>query len=169
MWPFTVSVLALRYFRINFSIIFRHPFKNPLWTAFRRVEILGLHRDWWANLMALAHVCTEYMNAAQHMPVWVSLATNFRCGAGPTQGPGHSQMVGPGVVHTFVWIRRVHRSVLGSLYPVHIILSLYITLHLSLSKITLHPALQSGQIPINDTVVNDGTMCPVKTVDKPWT
>jgi hypothetical protein len=41
MWPFTVAGLALRYFRINFSIIIGHPFKNPLRAAFRRVESWG--------------------------------------------------------------------------------------------------------------------------------
>jgi hypothetical protein len=76
-------------------------------------------------------------------------------------------MVGPGAVHTFVWIGKVHRSVLGSLYPVNIILSLNITLHLSLAKTTLHPVLHSRRIPINDAVVKDGTICPVKTVGKP--
>jgi hypothetical protein len=71
MWPFAVVGLALRYLRINFSIIFGHPFKNPLRAAFRRIEILGLHRDWCANLMALARVHTECMNAVEHTAGWV--------------------------------------------------------------------------------------------------
>jgi hypothetical protein len=144
MWPFAVAGLALRYLRINFSIIFGHPFKNPLRMAYRRVEILGLHRDWCANLTALAHARTECVNAAKHLPRWASLAANWRCGAGSPQGPGHGRTVGPGVVHTFVWIGRVQRSVLGSFSPVNIMLSLYITLHLPLSKTTLHPTLHSG-------------------------
>jgi hypothetical protein len=152
---------------INFSIIFGQPFKNPLWMALKRGKTLGLHRDWCANLTAFARVHTEWVNAAKHMPGWASLATNQRCGAGPTQGPGHGQMVGQGVVHTFVWIGRVHRSVLGSLYPVNITLSLYITLHSLLPKTTFHLALHSGQMPINDAVVNDGMICLVKTVGKP--
>ena len=32
---------------------------------------------------------------------------------------------------------------------------------------TVHPALQRGQMPMRDAIVNDGTMCPVKTVGRP--
>ncbi len=54
MWPFAKAVLGLRYLRINRSDKLGHPLRNPRRTALRRVEILGLHRDWWANFTALA-------------------------------------------------------------------------------------------------------------------
>jgi hypothetical protein len=59
MWPLAIAELGLRYLRSNFSERLGHPLRNPLRTVFRRVKILGLHRDWWANLMALAQVCTD--------------------------------------------------------------------------------------------------------------
>ncbi len=111
----------MRYFTINFSIIFGHPLRNPLQTVLRRVEILGLHGDWCVDLTALAKVCTEWVNAAKDMPRQASLATNPGCGAQPKQVPGCGRTVGPGGVHTFVWIGKVHRSILGSLYPVDIV------------------------------------------------
>jgi hypothetical protein len=83
MWPFAVSGLGLRYLRINFSIIFWGPLRNPLRTAFRRVDILGLHSDWCANLMALAQVCTESMNFANVMLKWMSLTAIREGGAQP--------------------------------------------------------------------------------------
>jgi hypothetical protein len=52
MWPFAIAELGLRYLRINVYEILGHPLRNPLQKAFRSIKILGLHRDWWANLMA---------------------------------------------------------------------------------------------------------------------
>ncbi len=43
--PFAVAGLGFKYFRINFSLIFGHPFRNPFRTAFDNVEICGLHND----------------------------------------------------------------------------------------------------------------------------
>ena len=79
MWPFAVAVLGLRYLRINRSDKLGHPLRNPHRTALRRVEILGLHRDWWANFMALAQVFTECVNVARVVPG--SLVSIWRCGA----------------------------------------------------------------------------------------
>jgi hypothetical protein len=80
----------------------------------RRVEIFGLHRDWWANFTALAQVFTECVNVAMVVPG--SLASIGRCGAQPLQGPGRDRTLGSGEVHTFVvGIGRVHKSVLRSL------------------------------------------------------
>ncbi len=94
--------------------------------------------------MALALVCTECVNVAMVTPGCVSLASIGRCGAQPSQGPGHGRRVGPGAVHTFVGMGRVHKLVLGSLNPCKITTPLNIIPHFLLSKITLHPALQSG-------------------------
>jgi hypothetical protein len=44
----------LRYLSINVSDKLGHPLRNHWRTALRRVEILGLQRDWCANLTALA-------------------------------------------------------------------------------------------------------------------
>ena len=49
MWPLPVAGLGLRYLSINVSIKFGHPLTKPLRTALRRVKILRLHSNWWAN------------------------------------------------------------------------------------------------------------------------
>jgi hypothetical protein len=114
MWPFAVAGLGLRYLRINRSDKLGHPLRNPRWTALRRVEILGLHWDWWVNFTALARVFTECVNVAR--VVLGSLASIGRCGARPLHGPGRDRTLGSGAVHTFVvGIGRVHKSVLRSL------------------------------------------------------
>ncbi len=167
MWPLATAKLGLRYLRSNFSERLGHPLKNPLRTAFRSVEMLGLHRDWWAYLMALARVCTECMKVARVTPGWTLLASIGRCGAPLKQGPGCGRAVGPGVVHTLLRIGSVHRLVVGSLYPRKITFSFNITSHFSLLKMTVHPALHKGQIPMRDAIAKDGTMCPVSTVGSP--
>jgi hypothetical protein len=110
-----VAKLGLRYLSINVSDKLGHPLRNPRRTALRTVEILGLQRDWWANLTALAQVCTECVKVARVTLGCVSLVSIGRCGAQLLQGPGRGRTVGPGAVHTYVGIGRVHKSVLGSL------------------------------------------------------
>jgi hypothetical protein len=84
--------------------------------ALKRVEILGLQRDWCANLTALAQVCTECVNVANVMTGWASLAAIGVCGARHKQGLDYGRTVDSGAVHTFVvGIGRVHKSVLRSL------------------------------------------------------
>ena len=61
----------------------------------------------------------------------------------------------------------IHKSVVGSLKPVEIILPLNFTLHFSLSNVTVHPALQRGQMPMSKAMVKDRTMCPVRIVGRP--
>ncbi len=65
MCPFAVAGLGLRYLRISFSFMLGHPRRNPRRTALRRVEILGLHKDWCANLTPLPRVRIEWLNAAR--------------------------------------------------------------------------------------------------------
>ena len=60
-----------------------------------------------------------------------------------------------------------HRSVAGSLNPRKITCLLYITSHFDLVNSTEHPALHSTRMPINDAIVNLGTICPVKIVGRP--
>jgi hypothetical protein len=64
MWPLAVAGLGLRYLSINFSDRLGHPFRNPFRTAFRSVDIFGLHSDWWANLTPFAWVLVECVNNA---------------------------------------------------------------------------------------------------------
>ncbi len=61
----------------------------------------------------------------------------------------------------------IQRLVARSLNPCKITLPLNTTLHLSLSKVMVHPALQRDLMPIIDAIVRCGTMCPVKTVGNP--
>ncbi len=90
------------------------------------------------------------------------------CGAQPIpgQGCGKSIWLGVGRIPSFV-IGRVHRSVLGSLYPLKITLPLYTTSHFSLSKTTLHPTLHRGQIQMSEAVLRSGMMCPVSVTGNP--
>jgi len=168
MCPFAVAVLGLRYLRINVSDKCGHPLRNPRRTALRRVEILGLQRDWWVNLTALARVRTECVNVANARGGACSELEEPRmCGARSKQRPGHGRTWGPGVVHTPFGMGKVHKSVEGSLNPRKITCPLYRTSHFMSSKTTLHPALHRGRIPMRDATVNDGTMCPVRTVGRP--
>ena len=137
--PFAVAGLGFKYFRINFTLTFGHPSRNPFRTALSIVEIFGLHNDWCANFTAFTLVLIECVNPAID---W--------CGARPIQGPGCGKVANvmgphvlrrlssciftcgpcagvPGVVHTFAGVGtmgRVHRSVDGSLYPRRISLPL---------------------------------------------
>ncbi len=117
MWPLAAAKLGLRYLRSNVSGRLGYFLRNPLQTAFRSVKILGLHRDWWVNLIALAQVCIECVKVARVNPRWTSLALIGKCGAGLKQGPGRGRTVGPGVVHTLFVTGSIHRLVVGSLYP----------------------------------------------------
>ncbi len=45
-----------------------HPLRKPFCTAFRNVEIFGLHNNWGANLTSLARVLTECVNEAKFTP-----------------------------------------------------------------------------------------------------
>ncbi len=100
-------------------------------------------------------------NALSYWAVW-------GCGAQliPGQGCGKSFLLGVVRIPSLV-IGRVHKSVAGSLYPLKITLPLYITSHLSLLNITVHPTLQSGQIPIKDAIFKSGMMCPVRVIGNP--
>ena len=135
MWPFDVAGLGLRYLMISVSVMLGHPFRNPLRTAFRRVEIFGLHSDWCANLTALAHVRTEYAKVAALMcgrPVvpLSGTASGAWCGARSIQGPGRGRTAISFAVRPKLGMGSVHKSVLGSLCPRKITLPLYTTSHL---------------------------------------
>jgi hypothetical protein len=110
----------------------------------------------------LARVCTECKNEAP------SYMARGGCGAQliPGQGCGKSFWLGVVRIPSFV-IGRVHRSVLGSLYPLNITLPLYMTSHFSLSKMTLQPTLHSGQIPISKAIFRSRMMCPMSVMGNP--
>jgi hypothetical protein len=61
MWPFAVAGLGLRYLVTPLAVKFGHPLRKPLWMALSRVDIHGIHRDWWANFMLLALVRTVWV------------------------------------------------------------------------------------------------------------
>jgi hypothetical protein len=62
---------------------------------------------------------------------------------------------------------RVHKSVVGSIYPRKIMVSLYTTSHFSSSKVSLHPTLHRILMPIRDAIVIPGTICPLNIVRRP--
>jgi hypothetical protein len=130
MCPLAVAGLQLRYLLMSSSVKFGHPFKKPRQVAFNRVDIVGLHRDWWANFTALARVRTEWEN-----PAIAGCLEGW--GTRPSQGPGCGRKVFPWVVPTLCFgIGRVHRSVVGSFTPRKIMFPLYSTSHFNLSNIT---------------------------------
>ncbi len=61
MWPFAMAGLGLRYLVMPLAVRFGHPLRKPLRMALSRVDIHGLHRDWWANFMLLALVRTAWV------------------------------------------------------------------------------------------------------------
>jgi hypothetical protein len=72
MCPLAVAGLRLRYFKINFLLMFGHPSRNPRRTALSNVKILGLPRDWWANQTAFIRVRTECVNNAYSGCMWTA-------------------------------------------------------------------------------------------------
>ena len=149
--------LGLRYLRIKFSDMLGRPRTNPWRIAFRSVDILGLHNDWCANMTELARVLIECVNVVRLMRSELSTASGFLCGL-PTF---------PLLSAVVTLIGSIHKLVAGSLNPRKITCSLNITSHFDLVNSTKHPALHSTRMPINDAIVNLGTMCPVKIVGRP--
>ncbi len=97
-------------------------------------------------------------------------------GAQPSQGPGcdvvnlDTTKSDLGVVHSpsSPWkMGSVHRLLVGSLYPVRIVLPLKLTRHFSSSKITSHPALQRMRMPSKDAIFISRTMCPINLCGRP--
>ena len=124
MCPLAVAVLGLRYLRINVLVMFGHPLRNPRRTALRSIDILGLQRDWWANLTVLACVCTECVKVA-NVACRVTESNKLgMCRARSKQGPVCDKTTGTGAVHTPLGMGNVHKSVDGSLYPCEITLPL---------------------------------------------
>jgi hypothetical protein len=162
IWPFAIAGLELRYLLISLTLMYGHPLRNPCLVALRRVEIFGLHNNWCANLTLLARVLIKCKKAAPSYISWGG------CGSRPILVQGHGKSIWLGVVRIPSFgIGRVHRSVLGSLYPRKITLPLYTTSHLTSSNTTLHPTLYRGRIPISEAVFRSGMMCPVSVTDNP--
>ena len=65
------------------------------------------------------------------------------------------------------FIGNVHKSVAASFKPRKMTLPSYITSHLSSSNVTVHPALQSGRMPINEATARFGTTRPTRIVGSP--
>ena len=152
-----MAVLGLRYFRINLADMLGQPRTNPRRVAFKSVEILGLHKDWCANMTELTRVRMECVNVARSILLELSITPWFSLGF-----PAIS------IQSSFVALMgSIHKSVDGSLLPRKITFLLYITSQLALVNTTVHPALHSTWMPINDAIVNLGTMCPVKVTGRP--
>ena len=109
MWPFAVAGLGLRYLSIRVSEMLGHPLRKPLRVALRSVDILGLHRDWCANLTLFARVEIEWAKCA------VCCTVSCQVGFIVCEGVACLPLTG-----------MVHKSVVGSLYPCSIVLPLYI-------------------------------------------
>jgi hypothetical protein len=62
--PLAVAGLGSSYFTMSFLVKLGH----PLLVAFNRVDILGLHKDWCANLMAFAQIHIECVNVIMWIP-----------------------------------------------------------------------------------------------------
>jgi hypothetical protein len=152
-----VAGLRLRYLRINFSDMLGQPRTNPWHVAFSSMGILGLHNDSFANMMKLARVQMECVNVVISMHSELSTLLGFLCGL-PTF---------PLLSANVVLIGSVDKSVVGSLNPRKITCLLYITSHFDLVNTAEHPALYSTWMPINDAILNLGTMCPVRIVGRP--
>jgi hypothetical protein len=99
----------------------------------------------------------ECVNVAILMHSELSTALGFLCGL-PTF-PLLSAIV--------ALIGSVHKLVAGSLNPRKITCSLYIASHFNLVYTTEHPASHSTRMPINNAIINLGTMCPVKIIGRP--
>jgi hypothetical protein len=61
---------------------------------------------------------------------------------------------------------RFHRLVEGSFLPCKITLPLYHTMHLCLSKVSLHPVFVRTCIPNNDAMERSGMICPVSVIGR---
>ncbi len=168
MWPFDVAGLAMRYLRTVWASKFGAPFRNPALMAFRRDDIGGSRKLWWANFTAFDFVVRAYKN-----PVASEMLGKGGSGVQLLQGLSCNRSVvadstAPGVVHIpSPVIGRVHRSVLGSLYPHKIILLLYLTTHFLSLNVTVHSALHNTLIPNSDAILILGTMSPINTVGRP--
>jgi hypothetical protein len=62
---------------------------------------------------------------------------------------------------------RVHRSVRVSFSLHRISLPLYLTAHLLMSNVTVHPTSVNTQIPNNDAIERSGMMWPVNVMGRP--
>jgi hypothetical protein len=65
---------------------FGHPFKKPCRNAFIRLDIFGLHNDWWENFKELAHVRTECVNIATSTILACGSYSLGTAGRGPYRG-----------------------------------------------------------------------------------
>ena len=59
-----VAGLAFRYFVMSLTLRLGHPLRKPHFVDLRRVDILGLPRDWCVNLMAFARLHREWAKVA---------------------------------------------------------------------------------------------------------
>ncbi len=146
MWPLAVAGLWLRYLITPLAVRLGHPLRYPRWFALRSVEIFGLHKAWWANLILFVSVCT--------------VCVKKRIGVEGGHGHWHIQGL-PVELH-----RQCdgNRLVSGSLLPTKITLPLYMTPQ---SKKTSQPATFRTRILKREVIEWSGMVWPMSTVGRP--
>ncbi len=161
IYPFAMAGLGLRYFVTPCDVRLGHPLRYSRQIALRRVEIVGLQRDWCANQMLFAFVCTVCVKNA----IWVAMLARALANTGAA-----------GKIMSATWWEvvplgepngRVHKSIAGSFAPFKIIVPLYQTMHLFLSNVTIHLASMRMQIPKREAIKRSRMMWPVRTVGSP--
>ncbi len=154
MCPFAVAGLGFKYFNTNCSLMFDHPLRKPRLTALRKVEILGLPNNWWANQTAFICVLMECVNEAM---------AGWSC----TIGWG----IAGGIImlHFFIVNGNVHKSVDRFRGSIKISFPSYHTSTLFIWKTTMHPTLHNGWIPKRKARARFGTMCPTNRLGMPGT
>ena len=136
--------------------MYGHPLRKPFLVALSNLDIFGLHSAWWANRTFKALCLMECANdteCARDVSWWTGGVT--LCSVYCVDG------------FWMACIGSVHKSVDLSLYPLNILLPLYIMSQYFSQKLTVHPASHSTRIPMSDAIVRLGTMCPVSTVGSP--
>ncbi len=158
--PFAVAGLGLRYFETPLAVRFGHPLRYPPWIALRRVEMHGLHRDWWAKWMLLDLFHRECVKKAICEAEWAWALVR-------TGAINRSTLLACWEVMLGDLNGTIHKSVAGSFSPRKIISSLYQTIHLSCVSVTSHPASVSTLIPKREAMDRSGMICPVRTKGRP--
>ncbi len=113
---------------------------------------------------ALAHTGTASINVLEKLALLVVSKNSSRR---VTNGSCSASSLRWVVLPAEPMIRRVQRSVVGSLIPTKIVLPLYLTTHFLLSKFTVHPASVSTRNLKREAMDDSGRMCPTRVVGRP--
>ncbi len=128
--PLCSSAAGIKVFGYPLCGHIRAPFEVTVSDCLNSVEMRGLQRDWCANPMLLALVCTVCVKHAMGVGRWAWALARSRSANG-------IRSLTRWVVMSMDLRGRGQRSILGSLSPLKIIFPLYRTVHLCLSNVTL--------------------------------